>query len=231
MRPLEEQLNEIVASTAVALVSGLAATVLFTIPGFLLHSAYLRGMRSADAQERVFVARTVVGSLLVHSLALPWTFSIVERMVAGAISPWEIAAWVLTVLLVVPVLAGSSAAVAVRQRRPRWLAAALDFAGLAPHVSTPDAWQWHFSRRRAHHVRVHLKDQRVVTGYLGSRSLASSDPANRDLYLERQYAHREGKAYGPAVPASAGVWISGEEIAYIEFHGSGTEHPEWKEST
>lgn len=222
-RFLEDQLDEIFTSAVAALVSGLAVTILFTVPGFLMHSAFLRGMRRPESHDRVFLARAVAGSLLVQAAGLPWTLPLIGRLDGGVASSWEIAAWVLIVIIIGPVLAGSVLAAAIRLRRPRWLAVFLDFVGLAHHVSTPDAWQWHFSRRRPHYVRVHLKDQRVVIGYLGSQSFASSDSSNRDLYLERQYAYRDGKAYGPAVPASDGVWISGDEIAFVEFHRSGAD--------
>ncbi|MCD0443972.1 DUF6338 family protein [Glycomyces sp. A-F 0318] len=214
-------MNEVLASTAVAVVSGLAVPVLFTVPGFLLHSAYMRGLRSPETHDRVFLARTVVGSLIVHSLALPWTFRLVEAAREGTSSPWEFAAWALVVLVAGPVLVGSVAATAVKARRPRWAAAVLDYTALAHHIRTPDAWQWHFSRRRPDFVRVHLKDQRVVLGYLGSRSFAASDPSRRDLFLERQFMPGAGKVYGPPVPSSDGVWINGDEIAFVEFHGAG----------
>lgn len=215
-------MNGFLSSAAVAIVSGLAITILFTVPGYLLHTAYSRGARGAEEHDRVFLARTVVGSLIVHALALPWTLSLIERIREGTADPWEPAAWALIVLVAGPVVAGSGAAAVVRVRRPRWLAAVLDFTGLAHHVRSPDAWQWHFSARRPHYVRVHLKDQRIILGYLGSRSFASSGSANRDLYLERQYAPADGKVYGPAVPGSDGVWISGDEIAFIEFHTGAT---------
>ena len=215
-------MNEVLASTAVAVVSGLAVPVLFTVPGFLLHSAYTRGLRSSETHDRVFLARTVVGSLIVHSLALPWTFRLIDALREGTSRSWEITAWALVVLVAAPVLTGSLAATAVRLRRPRWVAAALDYTALAHHIRAPDAWQWHFSRRRPDYVRVHLKDRRVVLGYLGSRSFAASDPSKRDLFLERQFLPGEGKAYGPVVPSSDGVWINGDEIAFVEFHGTGS---------
>jgi hypothetical protein len=213
--------NEVLASIAVAVVSGLAVPVLFTVPGFLLYSAYTRGLRSPEPHDRLFLARTVVGSLIVHSLALPWTIRLIEELTEGTSSAWEFAAWALVVLVAAPVLAGSVAATVVRLRRPRWVVAALDYTALAHHVRTPDAWQWHFSQRRPNFVRVHLKDHRVVLGYLGSRSFAASDPSRRDLFLERQFMAGTGKVYGPPVPSSGGVWINGDEIAFVEFHGAG----------
>lgn len=214
-------MNEALASTAAAVISALAVPVLFTVPGFLLHSAYTRGLRSPETHDRVFLARTVVGSLIVHSLALPWTFHLLRTLRAGTASPWEIAAWALVVLVAIPILAGSLAAAAVRLRRPNWVAAALEYTALAHHIRTPDAWQWHFSRRRPEYVRVHLKDRRIILGYLGSRSFAASDPSKRDLFLERQFLPGEGKVYGRPVPSSDGVWINGDEIAFVEFHGTG----------
>ncbi len=62
-----------------------------------------------------------------------------------------------------------------------------------------------------------------IAGYFGRRSMASSDPERKDIYIERVYT----------VPADGGPWqeverslemlVNGSQIAYIEFRRETTD--------
>lgn len=206
------------ASVVSAIIAGLAVTVLFTVPGYVFQLAFGRGLRRETAPH-VFAAATVTAAMIVHAVAFPWTLSWARDVQPGTVRPWEVAAWALLVLLVVPVLAGSVLAHATVAERPRWLVSSVRFSGLAHHMQTPDAWTWHFGNGQPAYVRVTLKDGTRLLGYFGMRSLASTATASRDLYLQRQFSNDKAKAFGPVVPRTAGVWINGDEIAFIEFFG------------
>ncbi|GAA2275801.1 hypothetical protein GCM10009853_032420 [Glycomyces scopariae] len=206
------------ASVVSAIIAGLAVTLLFTVPGYVFQLAFGRGLRRETAPH-VFAAATVTAAVIVHAVAFPWTLSWVRDLQPGAVRPWEVAVWALLVLLVVPVLAGSLLAHATVAKRPRWLVSTVRFSGLAHHMQTPDAWTWHFGNGEPAYVRVTLKDGTRLLGYFGMRSLASTATPSRDLYLQRQFSNDKSKAFGPVVPRTAGVWINGDEIAFIEFFG------------
>lgn len=69
---------------------------------------------------------------------------------------------------------------------------------------------------------VTLKDKSRVYGLLNEESFASSDPANRDLYLGAQFRVLETGEWAP-LDDTGGVLISGDQIAVIEFRKVGEE--------
>ncbi len=80
----------------------------------------------------------------------------------------------------------------------------------------PTGWDWVFGRTDPCFVIVTLKDGSSVAGYFGPQSMASSDPARRDIYLERQYAVPDSGEW-VEVAQSHGAFIDGSQIAFIEF--------------
>jgi hypothetical protein len=65
-------------------------------------------------------------------------------------------------------------------------------------------------------VLVTLADGSTVAGIFSARSFASSDAAERDLFLEQLYRVEDDGPWQP-VPMNRGVWIRGEAIRAIEF--------------
>ena len=89
---------------------------------------------------------------------------------------------------------------------------------LRPISPIPTGWDWIFGRTDPCFVIVTLTDGNLIAGYFGLQSLASSDPARRDIYLERQYViPNEGE--WEEVPDARGIYIEGSHIAFIEFRG------------
>jgi hypothetical protein len=76
------------------------------------------------------------------------------------------------------------------------------------------AWDWRFSGISECWVLVVLKNEAKWAGYLGGDSFISSDPAERDIYLQQVYEVQDD---GKWKPRTSGVWISHGEIQSIEF--------------
>jgi hypothetical protein len=64
-------------------------------------------------------------------------------------------------------------------------------------------------------VMVTLTSGERVAGLFGAKSFASSDTAERDLYLEEEYSV-DGDRWETR-PAKVGVLIPVKEVRYIEF--------------
>lgn len=82
----------------------------------------------------------------------------------------------------------------------------------------PAAWDWRFSGlpKGGMFMKVTLTSGGSVYGLFGSRSFASSDGGERDLYIEEEYeVDAEGRWL--ARPERVGILISSKEIRYIEF--------------
>src|SRR5437660_12752474 len=80
----------------------------------------------------------------------------------------------------------------------------------------PTAWDYVFSHSTGSWVLVTLTDGSTVAGVFSARSFASSDAAERDLFLERLCKVEDDGHWQP-VPMNRGVWIQGEDIRAIEF--------------
>lgn len=72
----------------------------------------------------------------------------------------------------------------------------------------PTAWDWRFADTPAFWIIVKLKNGTKFAGFCGSRSFMSSDPKERDIYIERIYDIGEDEK-----------WISREENGLLISHG------------
>ncbi|SFM50529.1 hypothetical protein SAMN05216573_102165 [Bradyrhizobium sp. Rc3b] len=64
----------------------------------------------------------------------------------------------------------------------------LQYFKINPVHAAPSAWDYAFARLRGDHfVMVTLSDGSTVSGVYGSHSFASSDPTERDLFLQEIY--------------------------------------------
>jgi hypothetical protein len=111
-----------------------------------------------------------------------------------------------------PAIVGLLFGVAAQLQLGRKIAHALR---LNPVHYIPSAWDWRFWTIRGQFVRVTLSDGTEVYGYFGNRSFASSDPAERDLYLEEEYDFREPGEWTPR-KERVGILISGKDIRFVE---------------
>jgi len=88
--------------------------------------------------------------------------------------------------------------------------------GLNPVHIIPTAWDWKFSTSLGEQwVLVTLKDGTKFAGFLGKESFISSDPAERDIYIQWVYDIDETDKW--TARNNCGAWIAGREIKTIEF--------------
>lgn len=79
----------------------------------------------------------------------------------------------------------------------------------------PTGWDHKFAQLKYCYLLISLKDGTQVAGYFGDKSLASSIPEHKDIYLEETYV-LFNNVWMP-VPDSYGLWVSGEHIVSVEF--------------
>lgn len=86
---------------------------------------------------------------------------------------------------------------------------------LNPVHPTATAWDWKLSRTGACYVLVTMTEGEIVAGSYDRSSFSSSDPAERDIFLEKVF---EVSDDGPwkEVPGKE-ILIRASEIRYIEF--------------
>ena len=133
---------------------------------------------------------------------------------AGVLAePWMAALAWFFMLLVSPVTLGVATGLLSQRAVVRRLLARYGVYTVHP---VPTAWDYVFSHSTGSWVLVTLTDGSTVAGVFSARSFASSDAAERDLFLERLYKVEDDGPWQP-VPMNRGVWIQGEAIRAIEF--------------
>lgn len=101
---------------------------------------------------------------------------------------------------------------------------ALGLIGLNTINPIPTSWDYKFSRTdEAVWVIITLKDKSIIAGLWSSDSFSSSDPSERDIYLEKVYTIPDSGSWEPAGDNNDGVLISGDEIKTVEFFRSNEE--------
>jgi len=90
----------------------------------------------------------------------------------------------MTFLFVAPCILGGLLGLNDRHNCIRRLLAKV---GLPTVHAIPTAWDWCFYRQKRCRILVTMKDQTRFAGYFGSSSFASSEPGERDIYIESVY--------------------------------------------
>jgi hypothetical protein len=84
-----------------------------------------------------------------------------------------------------------------------------------PRHAEPTAWDFKLGRMSPSFVLIVLKDGTQFRGLLGARSFISSDPKERDLFLEKVFEVGDGEADWQ--PTEKSLLIGAGEIRSIEF--------------
>ncbi len=92
---------------------------------------------------------------------------------------------------------------------------ALQRFGLNPVHAIPTAWDWKFGRMGEEWVLVTLKDGTRFAGFCGPESFMSSDPEERDIYI--QWIHDIDGENNWSPRGETDVLITPGEIQSIEF--------------
>ena len=79
----------------------------------------------------------------------------------------------------------------------------------------PTAWDWKFSSMDSQWVLVTLKDDTRFAGYCGPDSFMSSDPIERDIYVQLVYDIDDENNWIPR--GDNGVLITSGQVKTIEF--------------
>jgi hypothetical protein len=191
--------------------------VLFTVlalvvPGFLIHSVMsMFTTRHAARAEASWVypltigaANAAVWSWLIYLLL---TAPVFQEQVWAATLGWTF------VILLGPTFIGLLLGYNVQKAWTRRLLFAI---GLKPVHPIPTAWDGRFgSVQQAHWVLVTLAGGEHIGGLFGQWSWASTDPNERDLYLEQIYEIDDDGTW-QTVCHEKGVLIRDREIRYLE---------------
>jgi hypothetical protein len=186
----------------------------FIVPGFVAHATLALFLpRRAEAPQLTLIRFLTLSA--VNYAVWSWLLYLVvttsffqERNALAAV------AWV-WVMLAAPILLGLALAEALK--RPQ-LYGLLQRVGLRPIHVIPTAWDWRFDRMaKPHWVLVTLLDGSFVAGLFGTESFASSDPTERDIYIEQIYEISSTGTWSMASKGK-GILVPAREIRHIEIY-------------
>lgn len=210
----------------IAFIGGVGAATMILTPGYVLSKAFSRGVRGPELGERAFIATSAVGAILTHIMLLFWTIPLFKNLIArfpdfDASDYLSLLAWTAVAVFALPAFLGALLAWVSETSWPQ-LEAILQWFGVSAAQRTAEAWTSIFSRLSregdGQWLQVRLRNGRSYLAAFGSRSFISSDARLRDIYLEQIWDLAEsGRPVDEPTP-NLGVWISGEEIASIEFY-------------
>ena len=192
---------ELVSEQAVYLVLALI------VPGMIatfVRAQFLTGrMASHTDAALTYLALSVV----YYAIAFPFLGLVLSSQMTGY---WKMAAW-FGLVFVGPFIFGLMLGAFSQLGLGRKF---LQKLGLNPVHVMPTAWDWKFSNMPGSWVLVVLKDGTQFAGFCGTRSFMSSDPAERDLYIEKVFDVDEENNWRET---DKSVLIGSGEIRTIEF--------------
>lgn len=180
------------------------------VPGLII--TYVRSRFSTGRMDKLSDSILAYLALTVayYGIALPFVDPILN-MPAG----WEknLVWW--SIVMIGPAIFGLLLGVGGQQGWIRWLAHKLH---LNPVHDIPNSWDWRFSQtQNGAHIMVTLSDGSTAAGLFGRGSFASTDPAERDIYIQELMDVPDDG--GPWTPQASkkGILIPAKEIRYVNF--------------
>lgn len=194
--------------TDIKSLEGVHLALAFMVPGLVatfIRTQFTTGRMPAPKDS---LAAYFALSVFYLALVLPAVGYILEIRDAGY---FRAAAW-FGVVFVGPALLGLLLGLNARHEFGRQLLRRL---GLSTVHVMPTAWDWKFANAVPQWVMVTLKDGTCFSGFYSGHSFASSDPAERDLYIEQVYDVGNDNKWTPK--AGCSVLVAPGEIRTIEF--------------
>lgn len=183
-------------------------TLAFIVPGFIIDSVFSKFVPRQRPESHVAFLRYLTFSCLNYALwcwLLYWVIFEKPSVKTGFLC------WVL-VTIASPIVVALLLSYAHQYRWLGWLAHKVRL-----HIihTTPTAWDYVFSRQEPSFVQITLANGTRIRGVYSSGSFSSSDPGQRDIYVE-QACRLDGREWKP-LSRGTSVLITSQNIEYIQF--------------
>lgn len=194
-------------------VEALFVALAFIVPGFIISLVRSQFSVSRSVRPSEQVLGYVTLSALNYALFSWLVYILVATEFAAKHPAWAAFFW-FTVILIGPAAIGMALAVIIQRD---WLHTIFARLRMQPIHIVPAAWDYQFGRMtKPHWLLVKLKDGSTAAGYFGMRSFASSDPHERDIFIQQVYlVDPEGE--WQQMSEGHSMLIAREQIAVVEF--------------
>jgi len=196
-------------------ITTIGLTLLFFVPGYLIYSLVaLPTPRRSEVEKLLFLRFLTFSTLnFVINIALIAAFKhdVAHRRPLFTLCHTVMAAWY---LFLSPFFVGTIISWLDQQEIAREIFSRI---GINTMTGPPTAWDSQFQRLYGNpaYMIVTMTNGNKFFGYYGDASCASSDPSERDLYLQKQYSIQADGTW-VAFDRESALLLKGSEISVIE---------------
>ena len=187
-------------------------TLAFIVPGFVYFSVKGLFFPNDTAKPHTLFLKFLSVSCLNYG-GWSWLIYLIHTSDSITNHAWLVAMIWGGIIFLSPAIAGIVIGILSLKEIPRMIAHRF---GINLIHSIQTAWDFKFHKTGPVWVVLTLKDGRTIAGLYGPHSFAS-ESEDRGIYLEKTYTLGENGAAWEPVDQSAGVLVSGDQIAVIEF--------------
>jgi hypothetical protein len=186
-------------------------TCMFLLPGYIIQEIITSLMPSKQYSDNIKLLR-FLGYSILNLAVWSWLYMIVlDELKSDQALHWILLS---AITFITSCVTGFLIGIV---RNKEWIRKIFSKIKIQIEHPIPTAWDYKFSKTKdLRWVIVSLSNGEVIYGKYCTQSLSSSDASNRDLYLEEVYIYEEGKPWF-RVEGTDGIWISANEIKFIEF--------------
>ncbi|MBM4045281.1 MAG: hypothetical protein FJ279_09220 [Planctomycetes bacterium] len=186
-------------------VENLQLFLIFVVPGFIALKVYALRIPG----ERLDVSSAMLDAIT-YSMAnlglMSWLVILLRRESFAANHPVLFLLGTFVILVITPaLLALGVCSFRTSEFAKRWLV----------HPA-PSGWDFFFSQRRPCFILFHLRNGKLLGGFYGMRSFASSFPNEPDVFVEEVWRVDEYGRFTERVPDTAGCFVRYAECERIE---------------
>lgn len=179
--------------------------IAFVVPGFVSLKTYALLSPSGSRQAATEIVDAVSFSSINYAL-LSWSIFSIHVHEVRTNAPTLYAIFWVFVLLIAPM---AWACLFFKLRHTQFFQKSL------PHP-TAKLWDYLFAQRKPYWVVVTLKEGKKIAGRYDSKSFASSNPAQEQLYLEQAWHLSDTGGFERPRADSAGVLVLSADIESVE---------------
>ncbi|HEY1933962.1 MAG TPA: DUF6338 family protein [Acetobacteraceae bacterium] len=194
--------------------SNLFFVVSVLVPGFIYSGVMSVFVPVRAHREReVILLRYLTATAFNYAICSPLIYLLIFGVVFRDRPVGQALCWFF-IVFTAPIVLALVRAWTIQQDRLAGIFRSLGLRAISP---IPTGWDWIFGTTEPCYVLITLTDGTEIAGYFGRRSMASSDPDRKDIYIEKVYAVPEEGGPWIEVQRSLGMHVDGSQIAYIEF--------------
>ena len=185
-------------------------TLKYVIPGYIILEIIRMITPSSKKTETEIVVQSIGYSILNYSI---WSFVFSLLEISFSNNTILLKVMQSVALILTGIITGVCIAVI---KKKNIMGRILGLLKIDTTNSIPTSWDYVFSKYEPYWLEIGVSDGTVIRGLFYDNSFASSEPGEKDIYLEELYEKKEDS--WEKVRQTKGVWINHNEIRYIKFY-------------